>query len=99
MKLKELNNTRFLEEAFDERHNRRLAKAARFRRNIYLALFFAGFACILATAFTDRMELSILALFLATLSLVVVTKYDTQLFFLRIIKLRGNQGAGQGEEA
>ena len=32
--------------------------------------------------------MSILSLFLATLSLVVMTKYDTRLFFLRIIKLR-----------
>jgi uncharacterized membrane protein YjjP (DUF1212 family) len=88
MNLKEigdLNNERFLREAFEEKSRQKLLGAARFRRNVYLTLFFIGFFCIFIAGFSGLLLLSILSLFLATLSLVVMTKYDTQVFFLKII--------------
>lgn len=94
-KLEDLNNDRFLEEAFDEDTNAKLRRAALLQRNIYLLLFLTGIACIFITAFTRQLLMSILSLFLATLSLVVMTKYDTQLFFLRMLQLRAS---GSDEE-
>ena len=85
-KLGELNTERFLHEAFDAECRKKLVRAARLRRNIYLILFLVGFACIFIAGFSGWMLLSILSLFLATLSLVVMTKYDTQLFFLKVIE-------------
>ena len=82
----DLNNERFLKAAFEPAHNPRLTRAALIHRNIYLVLSIAGFICIFSAIFADRMLLSILSLFLSTLSLVVMTKYDTQVFFLRIIR-------------
>ncbi len=95
--LQELNNPRFLDEAFEPATNGRLLRAARFRRNVYLALFLVGIACIFVAGFLGRMLLSVLSLFLATLSLVVMTKYDTQLFFLKIIRLREGAGDPEGQ--
>lgn len=90
-KLEDLNNERFLEEAFNAETNAKWERAALLRRNIYLWLFLAGITCIFITAFTHQMLMSILSLFLSTLSLVVMTKYDTQLFFLRNLKQRNNE--------
>lgn len=87
-RLEDLNNARFLEEAFNKETNARWERAALLRRNVYLWLFLTGIACIFITAFTRQLLMSVLSLFLATLSLVVMTKYDTQLFFLRMLKLR-----------
>ena len=87
-KLEDLNNDRFLDEAFNPEANERWIRATRLRRNVYCGFFLTGFACIFITAFTHQPSMSILSLFLATLSLVVMTKYDTQLSFLRILKLR-----------
>ena len=87
----ELNTDRFLNDAFEPEHNPALLKAALLRRNIYLALFITGLVCIFITAFTSQMMLCILSLGLSTLSLVVMTKYDTQAFFLRIIQLRSKE--------
>jgi hypothetical protein len=84
-----MNNERFLRAAFNPEHNGQLQKAALLRRNVYLTLSITGFACIFIAAFAGRTMLSILSLFLSTLSLVVMTKYDTQLFFLKVIKLDG----------
>lgn len=81
----DLNNERFLREAFDEHCRGKLVRAATLRRNVYLVLFAIGIACIFVAGFLGMTTLSILSLFLATLSLVVVSKYDTQLFFLKII--------------
>ena len=81
----ELNNERFLQEAFDATYRKKLVRAALLRRNIYLILFFVGFLCIFIAGLSGWLLLSILSLFLATLSLVVMTKYDTQLFFLKVI--------------
>lgn len=83
--LGDLNNKHFLRGAFDKKTREKLLRFARFRRNVYLALFIIGFICIFITGFSDRLPLSIMSLFLATLSLVVMTKYDTQVFFLNII--------------
>lgn len=94
-KLEDLNNARFLEEAFDKETNTRWERAALVRRNVYLWLFLTGIACIFITAFTRQLLMSILSLFLATLSLVVMTKYDTQLFFLRKLRL---SSSGSDEE-
>jgi hypothetical protein len=87
-RLEDLNNARFLEEAFNKETNARWERAALLRRNVYLSLFLTGIGCIFITAFTRQLLMSVLSLFLATLSLVVMTKYDTQLTFLRILKLR-----------
>ncbi len=87
-KLEDMNNERFLEEAFNEETNAQWERAALLRRNVYLMLFLTGIACIFITAFTRQLLMSVLSLFLATLSLVVMTKYDTQLFFLRMLKIR-----------
>ncbi len=92
MNLKEfgdLNNERFLREAFDAKCQRKLTRAARLRRNVYLALFFIGFFCIFIAGLSGWVLLSVLSLFLTTLSLVVVAKYDTQVFFLKIIAEKG----------
>jgi len=86
--MEELNSARFLKEAFDPEFNERWKKAVRRRRNIYLWLFLTGMGCLMITAFTHQIIMSILSLFLATLSLVVMSKYDTQLNFLRKLKLR-----------
>jgi len=91
MNLKELgdlNNDRFLREAFDSNFQKKLLDAARFRRNTYLGLFIVGIACIFVAGLSGMTALSILSLFLATLSLVVMTKYDTQAFFLELILKR-----------
>jgi uncharacterized membrane protein YjjP (DUF1212 family) len=64
----------------------RMIREAKIRRNTYLGLFAVGFACIIVTALLNEMTLCILSLFLATVSLVVMTKYDTYLFFLKILK-------------
>ena len=87
MTLKELklNNEHYLHQAFDPQLHEKLVCGARLRRNVYLALFFVGIFCIFIAGFSGWPVLSVLSLFLATLSLVVVTKYDTQVFFLKII--------------
>lgn len=87
-KLEDLNNDQFLDEAFEAEHNDRLVQAARMRRNIYLWLFLTGIACLFITLFTEDMTMSVLSLFLATISLVVMTKYDTQLRFLQTLRMR-----------
>jgi hypothetical protein len=86
----ELNTEQFLHEAFDARCRKKLIRAARLRRNVYLILSLVGFLCIFVAGFSELLTLSILSLFLATLSLVVMTKYETQLFFLTIIAEREN---------
>ena len=95
-RLEDLNNERFLEEAFNKKTNAKWERAALLRRNIYLSLFLTGIGCIFITAFTRQLLMSILSLFLATLSLVVMTKYETQLHFLRMLKSRD---PGSHEEA
>jgi len=90
-RLEDLNNARFLEEAFNEDANVKWERAALLRRNIYLWLFLTGIACIFITALTRQLLMSFLSLFLALLSLVVMTKYDTQLTFLRILKSRSSR--------
>ncbi len=87
-KLQDLNNERFLDEAFNPETNAVWIRAVRLRRNVYLWLFLTGIGCLFITAFTHQIHMSILSLFLATLSLVVMTKYDTQLRFLTKLKLR-----------
>jgi len=86
--LEDLNSARFLDEAFDPEHNKRLLQAALLRRNVYLAFFLTGIACVFITALSGQVLLSFLSVGLATLSLVVMTKYDTQAFFLKVIELK-----------
>lgn len=89
MDLKELggfNSDRFLREAFDVAARKKLIRSTRLRRNTYLSLFLIGFFCIFVAGFLGLLLLSILSLFLGTLSLVVMSKYDTQLFFLKILE-------------
>jgi hypothetical protein len=97
-KLEDLNNDRFLAEAFNKETNAKWERAALLRRNVYLWFFLTGIACIFITAFTRQLLMSVLSLFLATLSLVVMTKYDTQLHFLRMLKAR-NSGSGEAHPA
>lgn len=87
-KLEDLNSERFLHEAFDEALREQWIGKARIRRNVYMWLFIVGMLCIFYTAIINRMTLCILSLFLAIISLVVMSKYDTQLRFLSILKLR-----------
>lgn len=98
-KLKDLNTEQFLTDAFDPETNEQWIRAVRLRRNVYLWFFLTGIACIFITAFSSQTLLSILSLFLATLSLVVMAKYDTQLYFLTKLKLREpepNEAAQEG---
>ncbi len=81
----QLNNEQYMKLAFDPKARNKLVLAARLRRNVYMVLFFIGIICIFVAGLSGWAELSVLSLFLATLSLVVVTKYDTQLYFLKII--------------
>jgi hypothetical protein len=81
----ELNTERFLHEAFDTHCQKKLIRAARTRRNVYLIFFIIGFFCIFIAGFMSFFLLSTLSLFLALLSLVVMSKYETQLFFLKAI--------------
>lgn len=96
-RLEDLNNAHFLNEAFSPETNEKWIRAARLRRNVYLWFFLTGIACIFIAAFTGQTRMSILSLFLATLSLVVMTKYDTQLFFLTQLKLRERKVSEQKE--
>ncbi len=89
----ELNTDRFLREAFDATCRKKLIWGARLRRNAYLILFLTGFFCIFAAGLAGQTILSILSLFLATLSLVVMTKYNTQLFFLMLLAKKENTEA------
>ena len=83
--VEDMNNELFLREAFDPSCQLKMIRAARLRRNVYLTLFIVGFICILTAALTGMHVLSVLSLFLATLSLVVMSKYDTQIYFLTMI--------------
>ncbi len=93
MKLKELgmNSEHFLRKAFDPQIRKKLIRAAYFRRNVYLVLFFIGILCIFVAGFSGWVLLSVLSLFLAMLSLVIVAKYDTQVDFLNIIEEEGSE--------
>ena len=51
-RLEDLNNERFLEEAFNKNTNAKWERAALLRRNVYLSLFLTGIGCIFITAFT-----------------------------------------------
>lgn len=87
----EMNSERFLHEAFEEKQRLLLQKSSLIRRNVYMWLFIVGMICMLYTAIVQRMTLCILSLFLAVVSLVVMSKYDTQLKFLNILQLRDEQ--------
>lgn len=87
-RLEEMNSERFLNEVFEEDHRIQWQKNARIRRNVYMWLFIVGMVCMLYTAFIHWMTLCILSLFLAVVSLVVMSKYNTQLYFLNILQLR-----------
>ena len=93
-----LNSARFLKEAFDEAYQQKLNNSAVLRRNVYLVLFIIGIICIFIAGFAGMVLLSVLSLFLATLSLVVMTKYDTQIFFLNIIQKR-DEDSGSDENS
>jgi hypothetical protein len=84
-KLEDLNNERFLGEVLEEPLRQQWAAGSRIRRNVYMALFIIGLICMVYTALVHRMTLCILSLFLATVSLVVMTKYNTQLQFLKVL--------------
>ncbi|MBT8042200.1 MAG: hypothetical protein KJN67_02110 [Pontiella sp.] len=86
--LESMNSARFLEEAFDAELHEKLKRTTRRRRNIYLWLFLTGTVCIFITALSSQTTLCMLSLSLSTLSLVVMTKYDTQLCFLQSLRLR-----------
>lgn len=81
-----LNNDKYLHRAFDSESREKLVQTARFRRTAYLVICFIGVACVAISGFMGLPLLSALSLLLATLSIVVVTKYDTQIFFLTMIE-------------
>lgn len=87
-KLEKIDSERFMHEAFDETKRACWKKGIIIRRNIYLSLFILGMLCMLFTALIERTTLCILSLALAIISLVVMTKYDTQLHFLKILQVR-----------
>lgn len=87
-KLEKINSERFIHEAFDHEMRVRWTRHATIRRNIYMGLFAVGMVCTLYTAATRSATLCMLALFLSTISLVVMSKYDTQIHFLKILQLR-----------
>ncbi|WP_372794136.1 hypothetical protein [Pontiella sp.] len=87
-RLEEMNSERFMQEAFDHEMRARWTKSAVLRRNIYLGLFAAGMVCTLYTAFIHWSTLCVLSLFLSTITLVITTKYDTQIHFLKILESR-----------
>lgn len=91
-----LNNRHYMHRAFDPELRKRLVRAARFRRNVYVVFFFIGLFCLFVAGFSGWATLSCLSLFLATLSLVVVSKYDTQVFFLKIIAEKEKAGESAG---
>jgi len=86
-----MNSEHFLRKAFDPQFRKKLIRAAYLRRNVYLALFFVAIFCIFIAGVAGWVLLSVLSLFLAMLSLVIVTKYDTQVVFLNIIEEEGNE--------
>ncbi|MEN8255017.1 MAG: hypothetical protein ABFR33_06060 [Verrucomicrobiota bacterium] len=86
-----LNKKRLQREVFDPKCQQKLLRSARLRRNVYLVLFLIGNVCIFISGFAGKVLLSVLSLFLATLSLVVMTKYDTQVFFLKILEKKGSE--------
>lgn len=96
--VRELNTEQFLEEAFDPGCQERLIRAAKLRRNVYLVLFLVGFSCVIIAGLLGRTLLSILALFLATVSLVVMSKYETQVYFLKLIRDRAKSPAAVPED-
>ena len=81
-----LNNKHYLHQAFDPHHREKLVRTARLRRTIYLVICFIGVACVFTAGALKMPTLCCLSLLLSTLSIVVVTKYDTQLFFLKVIE-------------
>lgn len=90
-KFEEMNSDRFLEAAFDPERNGALIRHAKTRRDVYLILFLVGVVCVFVTALAERASLCVPSLFLGTLSLVVMTKYDTRLYFLRVLRKRGEE--------
>ena len=87
MKLKDhqLNNRHYLHQAFDPHHRRKMVRTARRRRSIYLVICYVGIACLATSCALELPTLCCLSLLLSTLSIVVVTKYDTQVYFLEVI--------------
>ncbi|MDZ8118101.1 hypothetical protein [Pontiella agarivorans] len=90
-KLEKFDSERFMHEAFDKTMRARWKKRISIRRNVYLCLFLIGMLCMLYTALIARTTLCILSLALAIISLVVMTKYETQLHFLKILQTREKQ--------
>jgi hypothetical protein len=90
-RLEEMNSERFLTEALNKDKREQWCKSTLIRRNVYLWLFIVGMLCVLYTAIVNRMTLCILSICLAILSLVIMTKYDTQLCFLKVLKHRDEQ--------
>lgn len=87
-KFEKIDSERLVHAAFDETMRTRMTRYALVRRNVYLWLFGIGMACTLYTAFTSCTTICVLSLFLAIISLVVMTKYDTQLHFLKVVQTR-----------
>ena len=88
LKHHQLNNKHYLHRAFDPHHRKRMVRTARRRRGVYLVICFIGVGCVVASGALRLPTLCCLSLLLSTLSIVVVTKYDTQLFFLTVIEER-----------
>lgn len=84
--LKYLNGSQTIDKALHAENLEHLTRAAWIRRAVYLAMFFLSFSMIPVCAITEQMSATITSVFLTTISLVIVTKYDIHIQFLRIIK-------------
>jgi uncharacterized membrane protein YjjP (DUF1212 family) len=86
----------FLAEALDPTKQAKLIQRSRLRRNIAILLFMISFVCIFICGFSAKWISTAIPLFLCTLSLVILTKYDTQLVFLRIIQQQQQMEKDEG---
>ena len=80
-----MDSDQFIDDALHSGHIEQLIRGARIRRNIYLLMFIISFFSIVVCAVISLPTFAVVALFLTTLSLVIITKYDIHLLFLRII--------------
>ena len=74
-----------------------LIRSTLIQRNIFLCFFIICFLSILACALLGLSTLTVVALFLTTISLVITTKYNTHLLFLRIIQRQNRKKEEQGK--
>ncbi|MEI6891625.1 MAG: hypothetical protein V5783_05580 [Pontiella sp.] len=90
-RIKKTNPTRFLHEAFEEKQRICWQKKVRIRRNLCLWLFATAAVSVLYSAISQWVISCILSLFLAAAALILMSKFGTQLQFLKIVQRRDDQ--------